>query len=298
MAPNPTQQERDNLRRLLEQARAEDLGTGDLTSAILPRELKATAQFVSRQELVFCGGCFLQAIADAYDPAIATGLAAEDGQPVGPGAVLAEWSGPLRSVLSAERVALNFIQRLSGVATLTRTYVQAVAGTATGIYDTRKTIPAWRELDKYAVRAGGGRNHRQGLYDAVLIKDNHLAGLALATGKEPLDALKSRLLQLRESLPAGGFIELEVDDLQQLGRGLSLDVDIILLDNMSPQQLRQAVAMRNAAGLKGRVELEASGGITLATVGAAAQSGVERISVGALTHSAPAVDIALDVKIR
>jgi nicotinate-nucleotide pyrophosphorylase (carboxylating) len=298
MAPTPTQQERDNLRRLLEQARSEDLGGGDLTSAILPGELRARAQFVSRQELVFCGGCFLQAIAAAYDTAIATRLKAAEGEPVGLNAVLAEWSGPLRSILSTERVALNFLQRLSGVATATRGYVQAVAGTAAGIYDTRKTIPGWRELDKYAVRAGGGRNHRQGLYDAALIKDNHLAGLALATGQEPLEALRPHLRQLRSSLPAGGFIELEVDDLEQLARALKLDVDMILLDNMSPDQLRQAVALRDQADLKGKVELEASGGITLATVRAVAQAGVERISVGALTHSAPAVDIALDLNIK
>jgi len=199
--------------------------------------------------------------------------------------------------MAAERVALNFLQRLSGVATTTREYVEAVAGAGAGIYDTRKTTPGWRELEKYAVRAGGGKNHRRGLFDAVLVKDNHLAVLAKAEGKDPIAAAAREMDRLRPYLGEHAFIELEVDTLEQFKVALTLAVDIILLDNMSLDELRSAVRMRDEAGLKGRVELEASGGITLKNVRDVAMTGVERISVGALTHSAGAVDIALDIDV-
>ena len=297
MAVKPGKQERENLWQILELARREDLGSGDVTSAILPSDLHATGKFIARQPMVLCGGALLEPIAIKYDGAIRTKLHVPDGAHLQAGQVLAEWAGPARGIMSAERVALNFLQRLSGVATTTREYVDAVQGTAAGIYDTRKTTPGWRELEKYAVRAGGGFSHRKGLYDAVLVKDNHLAIMARAEGQDPLTAAARELERIRPYLPEGAFIELEVDSLEQFARALDLTVDIILLDNMSIEQLAQAVATRDRAGAKGRIELEASGGITLENVGAVARTGVERISVGALTHSAGAVDIALDIEV-
>jgi len=236
-------------------------------------------------------------IATAYSSEIATDVLAADGERVAAGQAFATWAGQAGDVLAAERVALNFLQRLSGIATLTRVYVDAVAGTSAAIYDTRKTTPAWRALEKYAVRAGGGCNHRMGLYDAVLVKDNHLAALALAGEADPLAALAGKLAAARKALPKGGFIEVEVDTLDQLGPALRLDVDAILLDNMTPAELAEAALLRNAAGLAGRVALEASGGVTLDGVREIAAAGIERISVGAITHSAPAVDIGLDIEL-
>ena len=292
----PGQREFDNLRRLLAPAREEDLGGGDVTGSLLPRDAEAEAKFVSRCPLVFCGGAFLDTIARAYDAAIQTTVLAGEGASVEAGSVLARWRGRVCPILAAERVALNFLQRLGGVATATRRYVDAVAGTAAAIYDTRKTTPGWRDLEKYAVRAGGGRNHRMGLYDAVLVKDNHLAVLARSGCEDPIAALADALRQVRARLGAEGFVELEVDTLDQLRSALALPVNVVLLDNMPPAQMRQAVKMRDGAGLRGRVELEASGGVTLANVRGVARTGVERIAVGALTHSAAAVDIGLDVE--
>ena len=287
--------EMDNLRRLLELAKAEDLGSGDVTAELLPAELHADGRFVARRKLVFCGGLFLPAIAEAYDGAIRTELEVSDGQEVARGVVLAKWSGPARGMLSAERVALNFLQRLSGIATVTRRYVEAVSGTGAAVLDTRKTTPGWRALEKYAVRTGGGRNHRRGLYDAVLIKDNHLGMLADAGCADPIAEIASRLAEARKRLSPDGFVEIEVDTFEQLAAALKLPVDAVLLDNMSPGELREAVSVRNASGLRGRVVLEASGGITLDNIREVAETGVERISVGALTHSVSAADISLDV---
>ena len=297
MAVTPGKRERENLWRLLEMAREEDLGSGDVTSAILPPEVSARGRFVARQPAAVCGAALLEPIAAAYDGELRTEPLVADGDEVAAGAVLAVWRGPARGMMAAERVALNFLQRLSGVATTTREYVRAVAGTGAEIYDTRKTTPGWRDLEKYAVRAGGGRNHRKGLYDAVLVKDNHLAVLAKAEGKDPITALGRELERVRPYLGENAFVELEVDTLEQFRVALTLPVDIILLDNMPLEQLRQAVAMREAAGLRDVIGLEASGGITLENVRAVAEAGVERIAVGALTHSAAAVDIALDIEV-
>ena len=291
MEIQPGKPELDNLHRLLEMARVEDLGGGDITSAILPEDKTCCGQFVAREELVFCGGAFLAEIAAAYDKSIQTKVSVTEGERVESGTILAGWTGPVRAILSAERVALNFLQRLSGVATTTRKYVDAIAGTAAAIYDTRKTTPGFRALEKYAVRAGGGRNHRMGLFDAVMVKDNHLAAL----GEVGLAGLADKLKSLRDSVPPGGFIEVEVDTLEQLADALKLDIDVVLLDNMSADQLAEAVRMRNDSAAAGRIELEASGGITSANVRAVAQTGVERIAVGALTHSARAVDIAMEI---
>jgi len=312
MAMSAGKREMDNLQRLLALAKAEDLGSGDVTGELLPAGLGAEARFIARQELVFCGGMMLCAIAGAYDSAIATDVAVGDGASVAAGAALARWSGPARGVLAAERVALNFIQHLSGIATLTRRYVDAAAGagavagagagagvgTGVAILDTRKTTPGWRDLEKYAVRCGGGLNHRRGLYDAILVKDNHLGVLARAGSVDPIGELAGKLADARRRLGPDGFVEMEVDTLEQFETALKLPLDVILLDNMTCEQMLRAVALRDAAGLRGRVKIEASGGITQANVAAIAACGVERISVGALTHSAPAVDIGLDVELR
>ncbi|MCK4277380.1 MAG: carboxylating nicotinate-nucleotide diphosphorylase, partial [Phycisphaerae bacterium] len=200
-------------------------------------------------------------------------------------------------MMAAERVALNFLQRLSAVATTTRQYVDAIASTGAEIYDTRKTTPGWRELEKYAVRAGGGKNHRRGLYDAVLIKDNHLAILAKAQHHEDVaETIERELERIRPYLPPRAFIMLEVDTMDQFRDALNMPIDIILLDNMLPQQLTEAVALRGR--VNAAIELEASGGITLQNVRDVAETGVERISVGAITHSAGAIDIGLDIQIE
>ena len=298
MASLPGKLERDNLWRLLEMARDEDLGSGDVTSAILPPELAARARFVAKGELVACGIALLESVAICYDGQIHTEVRVAEGQPVKRGDVLAIWTGPARGIMAAERVALNFIQRLSGISTATAEYVRAVAGTGAEIYDTRKTTPGWRELEKYAVRVGGGRNHRRGLYDAVLVKDNHLAVLARAEGQDPIKAVGRELDRVRPYLGDHAFVELEVDTLEQFVSALESPVDIILLDNMSLEQLRWAVARRNQAGLKAHLDLEASGGVTLANVREVAVTGVERIAIGALTHSSGSVDISLDIEIE
>jgi nicotinate-nucleotide pyrophosphorylase (carboxylating) len=298
MTTGPGQLEIANLRMLLAMAVAEDLGGGDITAAMLPAEVQAAGIIVAREPLVLCGGVFLTEICAAYDPAIMVGLQADEGDDLAAGAVIARVDGPACSVMAAERVALNFLQKLSGIATLTGEYVCAVGGTGAEILDTRKTTPGWRALEKYAVRSGGGVNHRMGLYDAVLIKDNHLAVLAAAGVDDPIAELATRFPDVRASLDAaGGFIEIEVDTLDQFAAALPLGADVIMLDNMSPEQMRQAVTHRDAAGLSGKVLLEASGGITLENVRQAAETGVERIALGALTHSARAVDIALDIEV-
>ncbi|MBL7134317.1 MAG: carboxylating nicotinate-nucleotide diphosphorylase [Phycisphaerae bacterium] len=290
------QREMANLRRLLDLARAEDLGPGDVTSALLPAGAKAAGRFVARQELVFCGGAFLEMIAAAYDERIRTVVEVGEGERAATGAVLGRWDGPAAPILSAERVALNFLQRLSGIATLTRRYVDAVAGTGAEIFDTRKMTPGWRDLEKYAVRSGGGRNHRRGLYDALLVKDNHLTAMKRAGFDDAIGALADKLAAARKKLGEGGFIGIEVDTLEQFEAALKLPVDIILLDNFSAEDLSRAVAYRRRDDPSGKVALEASGGVTLESVGEVARSGVERIAVGAITHSARAVDIALDLE--
>ncbi|MBS3733993.1 MAG: carboxylating nicotinate-nucleotide diphosphorylase [Phycisphaerae bacterium] len=295
MSITPGKAERENLCRLLEIARDEDLGAGDVTGAILPRGATAHGRFVARQDLVVCGAALLGEIVSAYDPSMTVTPHAEEGAFASAGDVLAECAGRARAVLSAERVALNFLQRLSGIASWTRRYVEAVAGMEAVVCDTRKTTPGWRSLEKYAVRCGGGCNHRMGLYDAVLVKDNHLAMLAAADPKMALSGLGDRLTEARTRLGEGGFVEVEVDTLEQLAEAMKLPVDVVLLDNMPPDALREAVRMRDEAGRGDAVALEASGGVTLETVRAVAEAGVDRIAVGALTHSAPAVDIALEV---
>jgi nicotinate-nucleotide pyrophosphorylase (carboxylating) len=213
--------------------------------------------------------------------------AVADGASVGPGVELARLAGSMRSLLALERTALNFLQRLSGIASLTARFVAETAGTRAEILDTRKTAPGWRVLEKYAVRCGGGRNHRFGLFDAVLIKDNHLAWLAAEA-----DPIGRAIASARAQAPPGTIVEIEVDSLDQFDRALACAPDIILVDNLGPDVLAEAVRRRDQHAP--HVLLEASGGITLPKVAPLARSGVDRISVGSLTHSAPALDIGLD----
>ncbi|MBE7500337.1 MAG: carboxylating nicotinate-nucleotide diphosphorylase [Verrucomicrobiales bacterium] len=269
----------------VQRALAEDLGPGDVTTlAVVPAATRARARLVARESVVVAGLAFAVAAFRGLSSRVRIEPEVEDGARVGPGDTLLRVSGPARALLTAERTALNFLQRLSGVATLTARYVAAVAGTRAQILDTRKTTPGWRRFEKYAVACGGGRNHRLGLHDLVLLKDNHLAALA-AQRPNPVAAAVRRARRACRGLP----IEVEADTLTQVRQAVAAGADLILLDNMSPARLREAVAL-----VRGRAGTEASGGVNLETVRAIAATGVDFISVGALTHSAPAVDLALD----
>jgi len=274
-------------RRLIDLALAEDFGpTGDRTSlATIPESTTSRAAFVARSVGVAAGLPVAAMVCAAVDPSLAFTPLVPDGTRTERGLKLATVSGPLRSVLAAERTALNFMQRLSGVASLTRKFVDASAGFKAKMLDTRKTTPGWRLIEKYAVRCGGGVNHRVGLYDGILIKDNHLAGL----GGDVRQAVEAaRAYPGNAGLP----VEVEVDTLEQLEVALAVRADIVLLDNMTLDQLRTAVTRRDAVAVG--VLLEASGNVNLTTVHDIAATGVDRISVGAITHSAPALDIGLD----
>ncbi len=282
------------VRQLIELARNEDLGGGDATAVLLPNpDEPARFEIQIRRAGVVAGLAIVPTILAAYDERLSfeAGDVADGDAVTDPPAVAGRITGPFGRVLSAERVVLNFLQRLSGVATLTRSFVDAVAGTGAAILDTRKTTPGFRLLEKYAVRCGGGWNHRLGLYDGVLLKDNHLAGVPAARlGGHVFD-----LLNRLGDRGAVSFVEVEVDLLEQFAALLDVvGIDVILLDNFSLEQMREAVRLRNERGLAGRLALEASGGIMLPQVRAIAETGVERISVGALTHSAPALDVALE----
>ncbi len=268
---------------LIDLAIAEDVGAGDLTTdAIVPADMHGTAELVVREPGIVCG---LEAALEVFrrlDPGAGMDVLVAEGDPVlEPPLTVARFHATMRALLTGERTALNLLQRLSGIATATHAYVQAVRGTGTEVLDTRKTAPGLRRLDKHAVACGGGTNHRAGLDDAVLIKDNHIAaagGLAVAV---------TAVRRAHPDLP----IELEVETLEQLDQALDLAPEAILLDNMPVEQLREAVARTS-----GRARLEASGGITLDTIRAVAETGVDAISVGALTHSVRALDLALEVR--
>lgn len=271
---------------LIRMALEEDIGEGDVTSDyFIPEERMAEAFLKVRNEGVVSGVELAKAVFLEVDPNLEVRIMVEDGNRVGEGAMLMRVSGKARSILTAERTALNFLQRLSGVATLTSRYVALVKHTRAKILDTRKTTPGYRALEKKAVVDGGGRNHRMGLYDRAMVKDNHLAAEGgIAVLQEAIRKVKSDKPHVE--------VELEADRLAQVRDFLTLDgVDYILLDNMSLDELREAVEMR---GEQNRVRLEASGGVNLETVKGISETGVDFISVGALTHSAPSLDIGLD----
>jgi nicotinate-nucleotide pyrophosphorylase (carboxylating) len=292
----------EDCRRIVRLAVFEDLDRAyDWTTvALVPEGATAVADVVVRKAGVIAG---LEAARVALDEMDIPGdwqPHVQDGEQITAGTAIATISGSARDLLTSERTLLNLIGRMSGVATLTRRYVEVITGTKARIYDTRKTTPGWRRLEKYAVHCGGGRNHRLGLFDAVLIKDNHLAlgrQSNLVQGYTPAHAVERARHFVQESLAGDPraeaiIVEVEVDSLDQLRQVLPTQPDIVLLDNMTPAMLREAVALRNAA--QSTVELEASGGVNLDTVRSIAESGVERISVGALTHSAVSLDVALD----
>jgi nicotinate-nucleotide pyrophosphorylase (carboxylating) len=274
----------NEIQRAVRQALEEDVGSGDVTTlATVPEKASARAAMVTREPLVLAGIEFAEAAFLELSAAVKIERLVADGQSANAGSKLLSIVGPARAILSAERVALNFVQRLSGVATLTHQFVQRVEGTEARILDTRKTTPGWRRFEKYAVCCGGGQNHRFGLFDMVLIKDNHLAALS----DEP-DPIATAVERARLRYPQLK-VEVEADNLDQVEKAARAGADIILLDNMTPEQLGVAVKL-----VKGRAQTEASGGVNLASVRSIAESGVNFISVGALTHSARATDIGLD----
>ena len=273
------------IRRAVCAALAEDLGCGDVTTlATVPPNAKSIALMRAREPLTVAGLQFAELAFKQVSPKIKIEKLARDGQKVAAGKTLLKISGSSRAILSAERVALNFVQRLSGVATATAQFADAVRGARAKILDTRKTTPGWRRFEKYAVACGGGKNHRLGLFDMVLIKDNHLVALR----KEKPNAIAAAVIRARGKFPKLK-VEVEADTLEQVAQAAAAGADIILLDNMPPAQLRAAVKIIN-----GRAQTEASGGVNLKTLRAIAETGVDFISVGAITHSARAVDIGLD----
>ena len=270
--------------RLIELALEEDLGRGDVTSeALIPPDREAVGEVLVKARGVIAGLEVAAAVFRAVDPTLAWEALARDGEAVSPGQVVARVSGRARSILAAERTALNFLQRLSGIATLTARYVEALRGTRARLTDTRKTTPGWRYLEKMAVRAGGGHSHRLDLAGGILIKDNHLA----LSGNDIPAAIRA----VREQAPHTLRVEVEVTSLAGVEAALAAGAEVILLDNMSLEEMHRAVAL-----VSGRALLEASGGITLETVRAVAETGVDLISSGAITHSATALDLSLEIR--
>lgn len=300
-------QSRDDALQLIELALVEDIGSSDLTTAVdgttrslFPNPCDVDAVFVARQSGIVCGLQICQLAIEHFAPDLKLKVNVADSQWVKSGQSLALVSGDARDILVMERTCLNFLCRLSAISTLTHAFVEQVAGTQAKILDTRKTMPGWRRLEKHAVQCGGGTNHRMGLYDAIMIKDNHLAMRNRVVDDHQLtiaDAIQHARDWIQENadtLPHGDqtILQVEVDTLEQLQIALASNPDIVLLDNMTAAQLRNAVEMRN--GTNQGVLLEASGGVNLETVRVIAETGVERISVGGLTHSAGNFDIGLD----
>lgn len=286
---------------LIRLAKAEDLGAGDVTSDLtVPADAIGVGTLYQKSVGIVCGLPIVEHVCQVFDERLKVEMIPGFHLELIEGRFsdhkltpLLRIRGPMRSLLAAERTLLNFVQRMSGIATLTGRYVRRVEGTRARIFDTRKTLPGYRALDKYAVLAGGGANHRVGLYDMVLVKDNHIAQLDRREWGNQLEALVVRSKQSSATLP----IEVEVVDVAGFERVLSIKgVDIILLDNMDCPTMRRCVEARDAAGLRDRVQLEASGGVTLETVHDIARTGVERISVGAITHSVTALDISLEIE--
>ncbi|NML28664.1 carboxylating nicotinate-nucleotide diphosphorylase [Zoogloea dura] len=273
------EQLRVEVQRSVAASLAEDIGTGDLTARLVPASRGARGRVITREDAVLCGTAWFNATFAALEPDASVIWHVRDGERIKPGQLLCEVDASARSLLTAERTALNFVQLLSGTATLTSTFVQAVAGTQARIVDTRKTLPGLRLAQKYAVKVGGGTNHRIGLYDGILIKENHI----IAAG-----SIKAVIEQAKSFAPSNVFIEVEVEDLAQLEEALEAGARMILLDNMDLNQMREAVAIN-----QGRAELEASGGVNLEKVRAIAETGVDRISIGSLTKDVRAIDLSL-----
>ncbi|HUO82487.1 MAG TPA: carboxylating nicotinate-nucleotide diphosphorylase [Gammaproteobacteria bacterium] len=269
----------------VDRALAEDLGDGDLTAGLVPAGLVARASIVCREQAVLCGAAWAEAVFAALDPRIRIEWLLDDGAAVAPDQQIGRLRGPARGILGGERVALNFLQLLSGTATTTRAWADAIAGTGCTLLDTRKTLPGLRAAQKYAVRCGGGRNHRMGLYDAVLIKENHIA----AAG-----GIAEALAGARRAA-AGLDVEIEVENLDQLDEAMRAGARRVLIDNFTPGALRRAVQLARDFGAAhgSRVELEASGGVDLGAVRGIAESGVDFISAGALTKHVRAIDLSL-----
>lgn len=265
-------------------ALAEDVGAGDCTAQLLPAAQHSEASIVCRSEAVVCGRPWAEHALRTLDPELRIEWRATEGERVAPGTELCRLAGRTRALLTGERTALNFLQMLSAVATATRRYVDAIAGTRARILDTRKTLPGLRLAQKYAVTVGGGTNHRKGLYDGILIKENHIAGAGSVT---------AALERARAVAPADVWIQIEVETHEQLEEALAAGATLVLLDNMTPEQMREAVRLT-----AGRAALEASGGITLANVRAIAETGVDRISIGALTKDVDAVDLSMRLRAK
>ncbi|MGZ0051310.1 carboxylating nicotinate-nucleotide diphosphorylase [Brevibacillus gelatini] len=273
------------LERKIEEWLQEDIGFGDVTTlSTIPESEQGTGILYAKEAGVIAGLPIARQVFATVDPDLVFTAKVEEGQRVEVGQELAEVSGPVRSILSGERLALNLMQRLSGIATKTSEYVAAVAGTKARVVDTRKTTPGLRFLEKYAVRVGGGHNHRFALYDAVMIKDNHIKGAG---------GIAQAVAAARAAIPHTMTVEVEAESLEQVREALEAGADIIMLDNMSLETMREAVAL-----IDGRAVVEASGGVSLETIGNIAKTGVDVISVGALTHSVKAFDISLDLNTR
>ena len=269
----------DDIAETVRRALAEDVGAGDLTAALIPGNSRAEAQVITREDAVLCGAAWFDEIFRQVDKHIRVAWHAKDGDAIHAGETLCGVNGPARGLLTGERTALNFLQILSGTATRARQYAEAVRGTKAIVLDTRKTIPGLRRAQKYAVACGGGRNHRLGLYDAILIKENHIAAAGSIAG-----ALRAA----RDSAPPGVPIEIEVEDLEQLRVALAAGADHLLLDNFDVEKLQAAVGEA-----RGKAGLEASGGVTLENIRVIAATGVDYISVGDLTKNISAVDLSM-----
>lgn len=283
----------EKIRPLIDFAVREDLGSGDITTELMGGLFIAETKIVSREECIICGMEVVREVLRYYSKQLVLNVLVEDGINVPVGCTIGKISGPIGPMLSAERVMLNFLQKMSGVATVTCKYVNAIKGTKAKFYDTRKTTPGWRLLEKYAVRCGGGYNHRAALNEGILVKDNHFAYLGINSYTK-LEKLVERAKQIKNIK----FIGVEVDQIDdQLQRVLRISgIDFILLDNMGLWQLKKAVQMRDKICSNSKKPLlEASGNITLENISTIAQCGVDRVSVGAITHSASVVDIGLDV---
>lgn len=269
----------NDIEETVRRALAEDVGSGDLTAGLIARGARARAQLITREDAILCGTAWFNGVFRQLDPGVRIDWSAHDGDRVQANQILCALEGPARALLTGERTAMNFLQTLSGTATTARRYVDTVAGTRAIILDTRKTVPGLRTAQKYAVRCAGAQNHRMGLYDAILIKDNHIA----AAG-----SVSAAVQAARTQAPKGTTVEVEVETLDQLREALAAGADRLLLDNFSLKRLREAVTENN-----GRARLEASGGITLDNVRAIAETGVDCISIGAITKHVRAIDLSL-----